>query len=208
MKVAAPHSAGPLGRVPAAAKLLALFGLSILLFSLKSPAVLLAIFGLVLGSAALLCRAALWACLTSWVLLLTIAAVGVWTAYAEGPEAALIVLTRLGSLTLFATLVTTTTSIGAFIAVITALARPLERIGLANARDIGLAIGLTIRFIPDVQARYQAIADAHRARGLRLRPGTLIVPLVIATLQNAEEIAQAIDARGIRDTETTHPQRS
>lgn len=208
MKAGTLHSAGPLGRMPAAAKLFALFGLSILLFLLTSPAALLAIPGLVLAGALLLCRAALWYWLRSWVLLLTIAAVGAWTAYAEGSEAALIVLARLGSLTLFATMVTTTTSIGAFIAVITTLARPLERIGLANARDIGLAIGLTIRLIPDVQARYQAIADAHRARGLRLRPGTLIVPLVIATLQNAEEIAQAIDARGIRDTETTHPQRS
>jgi biotin transport system permease protein len=201
MILEATGGTGALHRLPAAAKLLALFGLSGLLFALTSPLALLSSAGLVLAVCLIFCRAALLRWLTSWVLLVTIAAVGAWTAYAEGAEAALIVLTRLGTLTLFATLVTTTTSIGAFIAVITALARPLEKIGIANARDIGLAIGLTIRFVPDVQARYQAIADAHRARGLRLRPGTLIVPLVIGTLQNAEEIASAIDARGIRAPE-------
>lgn len=199
---------GPLERLPAAGKLLALFGLSIFLFWLDSPPALLAVAGLVLLGALACSRPALWSWLTSWVLLLTIAAVVAWTAYAEGPERAWIVATRLGTLTLFATMVTTTTSIGAFIAVITALARPLEKLGLANARDIGLAIGLTIRFVPEVQARYRAIADAHRARGLRLRPATLIVPLVIGTLQNAEEIASAIDARAIRDPIPPHPQRS
>jgi biotin transport system permease protein len=198
MKLDSIHSPGPLDRLPAAAKLLALFGLSVLLFTLQARTALLSITGLVLLCALIFCRTAVWHWLKSWALLLTIAIVVACTAYAEGFDAALIVLTRLSSLTLFATVVTTTTSIGAFIAVITALARPLEKIGIGNARDIGLAIGLAIRFVPEVQARYQAIADAHRARGLKLRPRTLIVPMVIGTLQNAEEIAQAIDARSIR----------
>ncbi|RYD46046.1 MAG: energy-coupling factor transporter transmembrane protein EcfT, partial [Sphingomonadales bacterium] len=94
--------------------------------------------------------------------------------------------------------VTATTTIGEFIETITAMARPLERLGIANARDIGLAIGLVIRFVPEVQARYVAVADAHRARGLKLRFSTVLVPLVIGTLQSADDIADAIDARCIR----------
>ena len=51
---------------------------------------------------------------------------------------------------------------------------------------------------PEVLGRYQAIRDAHDARGLKVRPMTLAVPLIILTLKNADDIAAAIDARGIR----------
>jgi biotin transport system permease protein len=67
-----------------------------------------------------------------------------------------------------------------------------------KASDLGLAIGLVIRFLPEVLGRYQAIRDAHHARGLKPKPLTLAVPLIILTLRNADEIAAAIDARGIR----------
>jgi biotin transport system permease protein len=192
------HGTGWMHRLSPGLKLGALFILSILLFSLAAPAQLGIITGMVFVGSVLASREAVMRWLRSWVLLLTIAVVAGWTAYATGPGAALVVLMRLGSLSLFAALVTTTTSAGQFIDTITRLARPLERIGLANARDIGLAIGLVMRFIPDVRERYGAIADAHRARNLKMRFSTLIVPMLIGTLQSADEIADAIDARGIR----------
>ena len=194
---------GPIQRLPTAAKLAALFGLSIAVFAIEAPAVLAAIAGAVLLVSLLLCRAGLVQWLRAWPLLLTIAVVVAWTAHATGPWAALTVLLRLGSLSLFATIVTTTTTIGQFIDTITAFARPLERIGIANARDIGLSIGLVIRFIPEVHARYKDVADAHRARGLRMGFSTLLVPMMIGTLQSADEIANAIDARGIRSATTS-----
>ncbi len=189
---------GFLYRTRAAIKLCALFLLSIALFSTQSLVILSAIAGIVFVGALIMCRAAFKQWLRTWVLLLTIAVVVIWTAFAMSSEAALITLLRLASLSLFATMVTITTSIGQFIDTITNFARPLEKTGLVNARDIGLAIGLVIRFIPDVQARYSAVADAHRARGLKLRLSTIIVPMVIGTLQSAEDIANAIDARNIR----------
>ncbi|WP_230989513.1 energy-coupling factor transporter transmembrane component T family protein [Devosia faecipullorum] len=191
---------GPLSRVPPEAKLLALFAASVLLFSLSSPPALAAVAGLLCLATLLLCRSALVAWMKAWPLLLTIATLGLWTWFARGPEAAAITVLRLGSLSLFATIVTVTTSIGQFIDTIARLALPLERLGLANARDIGLAIGLVIRLVPEIRTRYSGVIAAHRARGLKVRPATIIVPLVISTMLSADEIAHAIDARNLRDT--------
>jgi biotin transport system permease protein len=75
---------------------------------------------------------------------------------------------------------------------------PLEKIGLVKAADIGLAVGLVVRFVPEIVSRYQAIREAHEARGLTIRVRTMLVPLIILTLRDADQIAAAIDARGIR----------
>jgi biotin transport system permease protein len=129
---------------------------------------------------------------------LTIAIVALFTLLVSSPEEAATVLLRLTSLMLLAAAVTATTGIGDFIDEITLAARPLERFGLVKAADIGLSIGLVIRFVPEILDRYRAIKDAHHARGLKPRILTLAVPLIILTLKNADEIAAAIDARGIR----------
>jgi biotin transport system permease protein len=111
---------------------------------------------------------------------------------------AVVALLRLTALMLFAASVTATTTITQFIDEITLLARPLERIGLVRADDVGLAVGLVVRFVPDILGRYQAIREAHAARGLKVRPTTVLVPLIILTLKDADNIAAAIDARGVR----------
>lgn len=99
---------------------------------------------------------------------------------------------------LLAASVTATTGIGDFIDEITLAAMPLERLCILQAADVGLSIGLVIRFVPEVVSRYQTIREAHFARGLKVRPLTVAVPLIILTLRSADEIAAAIDARGIR----------
>lgn len=116
-------------------------------------------------------------------------------------QAAISVL-RLSALMLMAAAITAATPVPDFIDVITRAARPLEMAGLLRASDIGLAVGLVIRFVPDILSRYGAIRDAHRARGIRFRPLGAIVPLIILTLREADSIADAIDARGIRGTDT------
>lgn len=105
---------------------------------------------------------------------------------------------RLMALVLFAAAVTATTTISAFMDEITILLMPLERLGLMRAADVSLALGLVLRFVPDIFARYEAIREAHRARGLPIRPLTIIGPLIILTLKDADTIAAAIDARGFR----------
>ncbi|KJF73419.1 energy-coupling factor transporter transmembrane component T family protein [Agrobacterium arsenijevicii] len=107
-------------------------------------------------------------------------------------------LFRLTALALLATAVTITVSISQFMDEIALAAAPLEKLGLVKAADIGLAVGLVVRFVPEIVNRYHAVRDAHRARGLPVRFATIIVPLVIMTLKDADAIADAIDARGFR----------
>lgn len=180
------------------AKLVGLAATGIALFFIGSP-LLLAI------TAAL--AAGLYASLgigwrESWLrlkpVLLTIVVVALFTFAVNSAQEAAVVLFRLTTLMLLAASVTATTGVGAFIDEITLLARPLEKLGLVRAADIGLAVGLVIRFVPEVMTRYRAIREAHDARGLKTRPLTLAIPLIILTLKSADEIAAAIDARGIR----------
>lgn len=132
------------------------------------------------------------------LVLLTIFAVALFSAIFQNWHQGLVTLLRLSSLTVLAAAVTATVSIAEFMDVITRAARPLERIGLVKAADIGLSVGLVIRFVPEIIARYHALRDAHHARGLKLKPQSVIVPLIILTLKDADAIADAIDARAIR----------
>jgi biotin transport system permease protein len=109
-----------------------------------------------------------------------------------------VVFCRLSALVFLAAAVTATTGISAFMDEITRLVTPFERLGFVRAADISLAVGLVIRFVPEIFARYGEIAAAHKARGLPVRPLTVLVPLIILTLKDADTIAMAIDARGFR----------
>jgi biotin transport system permease protein len=131
-------------------------------------------------------------------ILISIAVLTVFAALVGPLHAAVVTALRLTALALFAATVTATTSMAAFIDEITALAMPLEKLGLLKAADIGLAIGLVIRFVPEILDRYRAIREAHQARGIKVRLATTLAPLIILTLRDADNIAAAIDARGIR----------
>eukprot|EP00913_Durusdinium_trenchii_P026889 g25224.t1 len=139
---------------------------------------------------------ALWRRLRPFALVIVV--VSIFNAVLVSPVDGLVTLFRLLALSALASLVTATTTTGDFIAVITRAAAPLERIGVMRAADLGLSIGLVIRFVPEILSRYEAIREAHRARGIRPRPSSLLVPLIIGTLRSADEIAAAIDARDIR----------
>ncbi|PPJ47515.1 energy-coupling factor transporter transmembrane protein EcfT [Rhizobium sp. KAs_5_22] len=129
---------------------------------------------------------------------LTIAIVGLFNLLLTSAEEAMVTVLRLSTLMLLGATVTATTTVSAFIDTITQAASPLERIGLVKASDIGLSVGLVVRFVPEILSRYEAIREAHRARGIRPKISTLLGPLIIATLKDADNIAEAIDARGIR----------
>ena len=129
---------------------------------------------------------------------LTIAIVGLFHLLLTSAEEAMVTVLRLSTLMLLGAAVTATTTVSAFIETITRAASPLERIGLVKASDIGLSVGLVVRFVPEMLSRYEAIREAHRARGIRQKISTILGPLIIATLKDADNIAEAIDARGIR----------
>lgn len=131
-------------------------------------------------------------------ILLTILVVGAFHLVLTSAEEAIVTVLRLSTLMFFAATVTATTRIEAFIDTITRAVRPLERVLPVRAADIGLAVGLVVRFVPEVLLRYGAIREAHKARGLKLSAVTLLGPLIVLTLKDADNIADAIDARGIR----------
>ncbi|KRB49942.1 transporter [Rhizobium sp. Root708] len=185
-------------RLGARAKLLIIAALGVLLFVTTNI--------VVLGAAVILTAAVYFTLGLSLTtaftrlkpILLTILVVALFSLAFNPWHQAVVALLRLTALMLFAASVTATTTITAFIDEVTTLARPLERTGLVQADDIGLAVGLVVRFVPEILGRYQAIREAHAARGLKLRPTTILVPLLILTLRDADNIAAAIDARGIR----------
>ena len=185
-------------RVPVRTKLVVLALLSIALFATNSPLLLLPVFlvsgGLYL-SLGLSPREALSRVGFVFFTILVLAAINLFLV--PIPQVVALVL-RLTALVLFAAAVTATTTIGAFMDEVTILLKPLERFGLLRASDVSLALGLVLRFVPDIFSRYQAISEAHRARGLPVRPLTIIGPLIILTLKDADTIAAAIDARGFR----------
>ncbi len=129
---------------------------------------------------------------------LTILMVGLFHLALTSADEAVVTVLRLTTLMMLAATVTATTTIQAFMETVARAASPLERLGLVRAADIGLAVGLVVRFVPEILARYHAIREAHAARGLKPRVTTILGPLIISTLKDADNISAAIDARGIR----------
>lgn len=192
------EGSSPLHRMPVRGKLILLFLAAIGLFLVSdlrvlAPALVLAV-ALYLSTGIGLAEAIR----RTRFVLFTVLLVALMNWFFHSLHEALIVVCRLSALILIAAAVTATTGISAFMDEITRLITPLERFGFVRAADVSLAVGLVIRFVPEIFARYQDIADAHRARGLPVRPLTTLTPLIILTLKDADTIAMAIDARGFR----------
>lgn len=187
-----------LHRLSVRVKLTTLMLASILLFFVTSPIIL---FGVLLASLGLYLSLGLQrrdaVSRVGWIGA-TIALLALATWYFDGLTVALALAFRLMALVLLAAAITATTAIGAFMDEITVLLKPLERLGLVRAADVALALGLVLRFVPEILDRYDNIREAHRARGLPIKPLTLFAPLIILTLKDADAIAMAIDARGFR----------
>jgi biotin transport system permease protein len=130
--------------------------------------------------------------------LLTIAFLGLVNAYILSPIEAVTSTLRLLAILFLTGAITATTRISAFMDAVTDLLMPFERMGLVKAADVSLALGLVLRFLPEISGHYQSLKDAHQARGIPLKTRTIIAPLIILALKDADTIAEAIDARGIR----------
>jgi biotin transport system permease protein len=190
-------------RAPAGAKLLALAGLSVLVFAVPTlPVVVGALVG-VIGLGVLVARlpagvlgrqarAVLWWLVALFVLhsLVTDVLTGTLT------------VVRLLALVLAAAVVTATTRVTAMVAVIERVCRPLQWVGVRPAR-IGLVIAMALRFIPLISERADRIREAQAARGGSVRGlrglTATVVPLLVQVLQLAHTVSEALDARGADD---------
>ncbi|SOB94436.1 energy-coupling factor transporter transmembrane component T family protein [Rhodobacter maris] len=124
-----------------------------------------------------------------------VAVILVWHLWADEARQGLAFGLRVVTMVGLANFVTLTTPLPEIIALIEWLAQPLARFGLAP-RLPALAVGLVLRFIPELRARHAAMAEAWRARSAR-RPGAKIVaPLAFSLLDDADHLAEALRARG------------
>ncbi len=129
-----------------------------------------------------------------WIL----AAVAFFHVLASGWERAFVVVGVLLALVLLAALVTLTTRTADLLDVLVAWMRPLRVVGVDPER-VGLLLALAIRSVPVVVGLGQEVRDAQRARGLGASPRAYAVPLVIRSLRHADELGEALAARGVDD---------
>ena len=188
-----------LHRTPAGLKLAVLAALSVLLFAVPR----LPVAAAVLAGVVVLALAG--ARLTTRQLLAQLRPVSLWLAgllvfhlvVTDLATGALAVV-RLAALVLAAAVVTATSRVAELVAVIEWLCAPLRLVGVRPAR-IGLAIAMTLRFIPLVAERAERIREAQAARGASRPLFLSLVPLLVQVLQLAHTTAEALDARGADD---------
>lgn len=75
-------------------------------------------------------------------------------------------------------------------------ATPLARIGIWPS-TIGLSISLALRAIPMLMQFSAGIMESQRARGNKPSALTATVPLLVAALKYADDMSEALAARGV-----------
>ncbi len=130
----------------------------------------------------------------AWVLLL----VGAFHVVVNGWERAVVVTGVILVLVLLAGLVTLTSRTSDLVDALVRVLGPLRRFGVDPAR-IGLLLALGIRSVFVVAQFAQEVRDAQRARGLTASPRAYAVPLIIRSLRHADELGEALVARGADD---------
>ena len=108
---------------------------------------------------------------------------------------AIFVVLRLATLILAASLVTLTTRSSDMIEAITRGLGFLRPLGV-NSAKVGLAFSLVLRFIPVLASITCDVREAQKARGLERSVLAVALPVAVRTLKMADEITDAIEARG------------
>ena len=129
-----------------------------------------------------------------WMLLV----VAAFHVVASGWERAAVVTGVLLALVLLAALVTLTTRTTDLVDALVRVLSPLRRVGIDPER-IGLLLALGIRSVFVVAQIAEEVRDAQRARGLTASPRAYAVPLIIRSLRHADELGEALVARGADD---------
>lgn len=185
-------------RLPAGAKLTGLVGLAALTVALAAwwqHAVLLSAVLLLYPLAGIGLRLAVRQLRPLWWLLLAIAVAQL--VFASWQMAASVVATVL-LLVLAAGLVTATTTTTAMTDVVVWLLGPLRRFGVSPER-VGLLVALSIRAVPIVVELAEQVRQAQLARGLPASPRAFAVPLLVRALRHAQQMGEALTARGLDD---------
>ncbi len=130
-----------------------------------------------------------------WRLRAVLVVLAVALAVFVSPVAAWVSTGRVAALLLLAALLTLTTRMSDLLAVLQRLLRPVRRVGIDPAA-VSMAVSLTVTMVPVVAGFAQRVRDAERARGVRLGVRG-VVPLLVLTLRHADQVGDALAARGI-----------
>jgi biotin transport system permease protein len=129
---------------------------------------------------------------TAWVLL-ALVVVQTWL---QGPWEAAAVVGGLVACLWSATLVTATTPVPDLLDTVVRGLGPARRFGVDPERA-GLAFSLTITSVPVVGRLLAESREAAAARGLGNSPRALLVPTVVRAVAHAEQVGEALAARGL-----------
>ncbi|SDF07086.1 energy-coupling factor transporter transmembrane component T family protein [Pseudonocardia oroxyli] len=115
-----------------------------------------------------------------------------------GPQAAAVTVLSLVAALAAASLFTLTTRIDAVVAAVERGLGPLRRFGVRPER-LGLLVGLTVQAVGTLAAIAASVREAAVARGAGRSPTAFAVPFVVRTLRHADELGEALAARGVGD---------
>ena len=118
--------------------------------------------------------------------------------WSGGWRAVVVVVGTLVVTVLGAAVVTLSTRVSALLDVLERVVGPLRRVGVDPER-VALLLALTIRAVPVLTATFDQARDARRARGLERSARALLVPLVVRTVRHADQLGEALVARGVDD---------
>lgn len=116
-------------------------------------------------------------------------------ALSAGWAAGVAMVARFALLVLLAALVTLTTRASDMIDTVERALGRLRPLGV-NAGKVGLMLVLTIRLIPVLLDLVSEIRMAQRARGVERSALALLVPLMVKVLRMADQLSDALEARG------------
>lgn len=186
-----------LHRLPAGVKLAGLGALIIAMTVLVDSPLRLAVAAAAVVSAALTARLSVWALIVQlrqvlWVVGFIFVLQVVLTDWRR----ALVVCGVLLLAVTLAAMVTLTTRTTAMLDAATRAMTPLARFGFP-VRQVAIALALSIRSIPLVVEIIGKVDEARRARGLRITPRIVFVPVIVGALRAADDFNEAMIARGL-----------
>lgn len=130
---------------------------------------------------------------------------GSFTIYSDAIFQTIYITFRLALMIMITTSLTATTKPLDLTLAIEDLLAPAKRFGVP-AHEIAMMISIALRFIPTLIEETERIMKAQASRGVDLKEGkfkekimailSLIVPLFVSSFQRAEDLADAMEARG------------
>lgn len=114
-----------------------------------------------------------------------------------GPEPAIANSARITAALLIAALLALTTRVTALLDSVERGLRPLSWFGI-DAQRVALMLAVTVSTVPVLGGLAKDVRAAQRARGAGADLRTFVVPFLVIALKHADQLGDALTARGVR----------